>query len=71
MNRLALSVPEAAELLGLSRSSAYAAVQRGDIPSVRVGGRVLVSAKALERLVNPIENRNDADEVDAVSKNPR
>lgn len=67
MNRLALSVPEAAELLGLSRSSAYAAVKRGDIPSVRVGGRVLVSMRALEQLINPV-NENDA-VVDAVSMN--
>jgi excisionase family DNA binding protein len=67
VNRLALSVPEAAELLGLSRSSAYAAVKRGDIPSVRVGGRVLVSMRALEQLINPV-NENDA-VVDAVSMN--
>jgi excisionase family DNA binding protein len=67
VNRLALSVPEAAELLGLSRSSVYAAVKRGDIPSVRVGGRVLVSMRALEQLINPV-NENDA-VVDAVSMN--
>lgn len=52
MTPLAVSVPEAGRLIGLSRSSAYAAVQRGEIPSVRIGGRVLVPLRQLEELVN-------------------
>lgn len=46
--RLALTLPveEAAELLDLSRSSAYRAVARGEIPTIRLGRRLLVpSAK--------------------------
>ncbi len=53
MTRLAVSVVEAGRLLGLSRSSAYAAVKRGDIPSVRIGGRVLVPLRRLEELIDP------------------
>jgi excisionase family DNA binding protein len=53
MTPLAVSVPEAAALLGLSRSTAYAAVNRGEIPSVRIGGRVLVPLRKLEQLVDP------------------
>lgn len=52
MTRLSVSVPEAAQLLGLSRSSTYAAVQRGEIPSVRVGGRVLIPLQRLTALIN-------------------
>ncbi len=53
MTPLAISVPEAARLLGLSRSTTYQAVKRGDIPSVRIGGRVLVPLRRLEELIDP------------------
>lgn len=39
---LALNVAEAASLLGVSRSRVYELVQRGEIPSVRLGQRVVV-----------------------------
>lgn len=45
--RLAVSVPEAAQMLGLSRSSAYEAARTGRLPTVRVGHRVLVPMTAL------------------------
>jgi excisionase family DNA binding protein len=55
---LVLSVEEAAELLGLSRGSAYQAVRCGDIPAVRVGRRWLVPrARLLELLGQPQEMR--------------
>jgi len=40
--RLTLTVEEAAQLLGISRALAYEAVQRGEIPHLRVGRRILV-----------------------------
>ena len=57
-NRLVLTVEEAAQLLGISRSFAYEAVQRGEIPSMRIGRRILVPKAALQRLLekaNPSE----------------
>lgn len=45
--RLALSVTEAAELLGISRALAYELVARGELPSVRLGRRVVVPRVAL------------------------
>lgn len=36
-DRLVYTVEEAASLLGISRSFAYEAVQKGDIPSMRIG----------------------------------
>ena len=39
MNRRTYTVTETAEILGISRSSAYEAVRRGDVPSIAVGER--------------------------------
>lgn len=48
---LAYTVPEAGRLLGISRNSAYDAAARGEIPIVRIGGRLIVPRVALERLL--------------------
>jgi excisionase family DNA binding protein len=48
---LALTVAETARRLGLSRQGAYQAVRRGDIPSLRIGKRILVPRTALEQLL--------------------
>jgi excisionase family DNA binding protein len=50
-DRLVFTVEEAAQLLGISRSFAYEAVQRGDIPSMRIGRRILVPKAKLERFL--------------------
>ncbi|HZA21129.1 MAG TPA: helix-turn-helix domain-containing protein [Dehalococcoidia bacterium] len=42
---------EVARLLGLSKNTTYEALARGEIPSIRVGRRILVSKAALERLL--------------------
>lgn len=52
MQRATLTVPEAALLLGIGRDAAYRAVGRGEIPSLRVGRRILVPRAALERLLD-------------------
>ena len=50
--RLVLSVTEAAEMLGISRSLAYQLVARGELPSRRFGGRVVVLLRPLQRLLD-------------------
>jgi excisionase family DNA binding protein len=50
--RLTLTVEEAAALLGISRAFAYEAVRRGEIPSIRIGRRVLVPRVARDLLIN-------------------
>jgi len=50
-NRLVFTVEEAAQLLGISRSFAYEAVERGEIPSMRIGRRILIPKVALSRLL--------------------
>lgn len=46
--RLTLSVPEAAALIGVSTSKMYELVRSEGFPAIRVGKRVLVNAKKLE-----------------------
>jgi excisionase family DNA binding protein len=51
-----MSVEEAGRVLGVSRRSAYRAVARGEIPSVKVGRRLLVPTQRLFDLLGiPIE----------------
>ena len=51
-----LTVPEAAKLLGISRGSAYEAAKTGELPVVRIGKRLLVPIKALERMLEGERN---------------
>jgi len=46
-----LTVDEAAEILRLSRNATYQGIERKQIPSVRIGKRILVPRAALERLL--------------------
>ena len=52
IERQTLTVEEAARLLGISRSSAYEAVRRGELPTVKIGRRYVVPRVALERLLD-------------------
>lgn len=47
---LTVSIPEAATLLGISKNLAYEAAARGEIPTVKIGRRVLVPRAGLYRL---------------------
>jgi excisionase family DNA binding protein len=49
--RRVVTVNEAALMLRISRGSAYEAVRRKEIPSVRIGRRLLVPVAALEKLL--------------------
>jgi excisionase family DNA binding protein len=44
-------IGEAAKLLGIGRNQAYEAAQRGDIPCLKIGKRVLVPKAALDRML--------------------
>ncbi len=47
--RLCIRVPEAAEMLGISRNFAYELVKRGELPSIRFGKRIVIPKIALEK----------------------
>lgn len=43
--------PDAGRILGLSRQSTYDAATRGDLPTIRIGRRLLVPTAALRRML--------------------
>lgn len=48
-SRATVTVDEFAELMGIGRTSAWAAVNAGEVPTIRIGRRVLVAVPALLR----------------------
>ncbi len=52
--RRTLTVAEVAALVGISRSTAYECVRRGEIPSRRFGRRVVVLRHELEQLLGEL-----------------
>jgi excisionase family DNA binding protein len=46
------TVEEAAKKLGIGRNSCYEAARTGQLPSIRIGKRILVPRAALERLLS-------------------
>ena len=48
-----LSVPEAGRrYFNLAKNAAYAAAKRGELPVIKIGGRLRVSVVALERMLS-------------------
>ncbi len=50
--RLAVTVREAAALLGVGRDAVYNAINRGELRAVRFGGTPLVPRRELDRILN-------------------
>ena len=49
--RLTLSVPETAKVLGIGRNLCYDRVKTGEIPVIKIGRRLLVPRAALEKFL--------------------
>ncbi len=49
VSRLTLSVEEAAKVVGISRDKMYQLVRVDGFPTIRIGSKLLVSAKGLEQ----------------------
>ena len=64
MDRLTYTVTETAVLLGISRTSAYECVRRGEIPSLTLGRRVVIGRVAVDRMLHgggtPADTHPDA-----------
>jgi hypothetical protein len=55
-----LDVPSAGKkYFGLSRGGSYAAAQRGDIPTIRIGRKIRVPVVALERMLADAKPRQE------------
>jgi hypothetical protein len=46
-----LSIPDAGAVFGLSRAASYQAAQRGEIPTIRLGKRLLVPTAKLRAML--------------------
>ena len=57
--RQTFTVPEVAKVLGIGRSAAYEAARTGQIPTIKIGKRILVPRVALERLLEQPTPAND------------
>jgi excisionase family DNA binding protein len=58
----ALTVSQAARILNIGRNTAYEAVKRGELPSIRFAGRILVPVGELRVMLGEITpNRNGSD----------
>ncbi|MDP9236707.1 MAG: helix-turn-helix domain-containing protein [Chloroflexota bacterium] len=61
MEKLLLTVPEAAEALSVGRSKLFRMASAGEIPSVRLGRSVRISAEVLRHWVDERVKRTDND----------
>lgn len=52
IDRRTYTVAETARILGISRTSAYEAIRRGELPHFRVGRRILVGGADLGRFMH-------------------
>lgn len=50
--RLTYDVPEAGAKAGLGRNASYDAARRGDMPTIKIGNRLLVPKKAWDAKLN-------------------
>ena len=50
-DKLTLSIEEAAKVLGIGRNLCYDRVKTGEIPVIKIGRRLLVPRRALEKLL--------------------
>jgi len=50
-DKLTLTVGEAAKVLGIGRNLCYDRVKTGEIPVIKIGRRLLVPRRALEKLL--------------------
>jgi len=49
--RKTLTITEAARALGIGRNAGYEAARRGEIPTIKIGHRILVPVAAFERML--------------------
>jgi excisionase family DNA binding protein len=52
--RMTLTIEEAAEELGISRGKGYDAAKSGEIPTIKIGRRLLVPRVALDRMLEGV-----------------
>ena len=56
--RQTLTIEEAAKVLGIGRQLAYDKAKTGEIPVIKIGRRLLVPRRALEKLLEEPDSLN-------------
>ena len=71
--RLTVTVVEAARILGIGRALAYQAAATGDLPTVRVGKRILVPLARLQLMLEsePLHQPETKQKGPVQEKSPR
>ena len=62
-DRRTISVEEAGRLLGLSRASSYQAAASGELPTIKIGRRLLVPKAMIRKMLGEAEAEPAAVEV--------
>ena len=62
-DRVTITVEEAGRLIGVRRSAAYEAARRGELPTRRVGRRLLVPVPAFRRWLGDVSVKDDGGSV--------
>ncbi len=52
MTKRTYTIPETANILGIGRSAAYEGARTGEIPTIKIGNRILVPKAALDRMLS-------------------
>ena len=52
--RAAYSIREVAEQLGVSEASIWRAIKRGELDGIRIGGRRVITARSIEKLLSAV-----------------
>lgn len=55
-DRLAYTIPEAAQNIGIGRTTLYAEITAGNIETVTIGRRRLITRQALERYLQALSS---------------
>lgn len=52
LGKATATVDEVALIMGIGRRQAYEAVNRGEIPSIRLGNRILISTRVINQILD-------------------
>ena len=63
-NQIGVSIKRFSEMLGISLPHAYRMVEKGEVPSMKLGNRYIISKKYIE---NKLEGFSNEDEIQSRS----
>ena len=59
LGTLGVSVPRAGQAIGLARNAAYKAAKRKELPTIKIGRRLVVPVEALKRMLARDQNGSE------------